>query len=149
MIEYFKTHQPWYRSLEMAKARCTNPNNNRYHRYGGRGIVVDITFIGMGLLWYRDKAYLMECPTIDRIDKDKNYTMTNCRFIERSENSSLGSKGNTVWRGRKHKPESCQKVSVANKGRISWNKGRTTPPEVRAKMSKSHKERMNNEVYTN
>lgn len=43
-------------------------------------------------LWFRDKAYLMKAPSIDRIDNDGNYIFSNCRFIELRENQSNGAK---------------------------------------------------------
>ncbi len=42
------------------------------------------------ILWFRDKAYLMKKPSIHRINNDKGYTKSNCKFIELSENSRLG-----------------------------------------------------------
>lgn len=44
-------------------------------------------------LWFRDKAYLLKSPSIDRLDNSKGYIHGNCRFIERSENSRLGNLG--------------------------------------------------------
>lgn len=32
------TRSPEYRAYDAAYQRCNNPKNNRYHRYGGRGI---------------------------------------------------------------------------------------------------------------
>jgi transcriptional regulator with XRE-family HTH domain len=39
-------------------------------------------------LWFRDKAYLMRQPSIDRIDSTKGYEKGNCRYIEFYENST-------------------------------------------------------------
>lgn len=44
-------------------------------------------------LWFRNKAYLLKEPSIDRIDPTKGYIKDNCRFIERSENCRLGRLG--------------------------------------------------------
>jgi hypothetical protein len=35
-------------------------------------------------LWFRNKAYLMKQPTIDRKDNNKNYTFENCQFLEKN-----------------------------------------------------------------
>ena len=48
--------------------RCNNPNHNSYKNYGGRGIQRLITSVELKELWFRDKAYLMKKPSIDRID---------------------------------------------------------------------------------
>ena len=37
-------------------------------------------------LWFRDRADLMKCPSIDRIDNKKHYTKDNCRYIELEDN---------------------------------------------------------------
>jgi hypothetical protein len=44
-------------------------------------------------LWFRDKAHEMKSPSIDRINPRFGYVEGNCRFIERSLNSSLGNRG--------------------------------------------------------
>ena len=82
---YLKRH-PWMISYFALRQRCMNPNNERYNSYGARGIQVKITGIEMKKLWFRDKAYLMKCPTIDRLDNDGNYEYTNCQFIEKVDN---------------------------------------------------------------
>jgi len=77
---------PWKNTLHYIKQRCNNPNNNRYYCYGGRGIKCLITEEELKKLWYRDKAFEMNKPSIDRINNDGDYTFENCRFIELSEN---------------------------------------------------------------
>lgn len=92
--EHYKKF-PWKRTLYNIKQRCENPNDDRYHRYGGRGIECLITEDELKELWFRDKAYLMDKPSIDREDNDGDYTFDNCRFIEMNINSSKD-KGKTV-----------------------------------------------------
>jgi len=86
-VKLFKEN-PWKRQYYDLRNRCNNPNNERYHRYGGRGIKSLITKDELKQLWFRDKAYLMDKPSIDRINNDGNYEFNNCRFIEMKENSS-------------------------------------------------------------
>jgi len=78
--------KPWFYSYSNAKKRCNNLNHIRYHRYGGRGIKCLITLKQVEELWFRDKAYLMKKPSIDREDNDGNYKYSNCRFIELVDN---------------------------------------------------------------
>lgn len=88
-----KKENPWMGSYEHAKCRCNNKNFKFYHAYGGRGIRCVITKDEVKKIWFRDKAYLMHSPTIDRINNDGDYSKDNCRFIERRLNSSLGGYG--------------------------------------------------------
>ena len=69
------------------KARCSNPKEQNYDRYGGRGIsfckeweyFIDFRKWAMSS-GYSDDLY------IDRIDNDGNYEPSNCRFITNAEN---------------------------------------------------------------
>jgi len=79
---------PWLCSYFNAKARCKNKNHPKYHRYGGRGIKFLMIKDDFKFLWFRDKAYLLKRPSIDRKDNDGNYELNNCRFIEFYENKA-------------------------------------------------------------
>ncbi len=67
--------------------RCENPNSNRFHLYGGRGISVcpewRHDFIAFQK-WALENGY-SEDLTIDRIDPDGNYEPSNCRWATASE----------------------------------------------------------------
>lgn len=82
-----RNKEKWKVSYHLAKQRCNNPKNPAYKHYGGRGIQFQMTLKDFEYLWKRDKAHLMRIPTIDRKDNDGNYELTNCRFIEKSQNT--------------------------------------------------------------
>ena len=77
---------PWKYTLLGIKARCNNPNSKDYKYYGGRGIKCLITEEELKKLWFRDKAYKMKKPSIDREDNDGNYIIDNCSYIEFLDN---------------------------------------------------------------
>lgn len=83
---------PWIRNFNSIRKRCTCKSTSSFKRYGARGIKNFLTAEQVKQLWFRDKAYLMADPTVDRINSDGNYILENCRFLERVENSRLGQK---------------------------------------------------------
>ena len=54
--------------------------------YGGKGIKNYLTREALKILWFRDEAYNLKEPSIDRWDSKLSYTFDNCRFIEFREN---------------------------------------------------------------
>jgi len=82
----YRKKYPWKSVFSSIKQRCNNPKTKQYKHYGKRGIKCLITEDEVKQLWYRDKAYKMKCPSIDRKENNDNYCLENCRFIEFAEN---------------------------------------------------------------
>jgi len=76
-----------YSTWEAMMNRCYNPNADWYHRYGGRGIKVCDE-------WHTFENFLKDMgerplnKTIDRIDNDKNYMLSNCKWSTPKEQSN-------------------------------------------------------------
>lgn len=82
---YLKEHkEPWKKTLLGIRGRISK----RMGLYYRKGIKCRITAKELKRLWFRDKAYLMKKPTIDRKDNNKNYTFQNCQYIEHRLNCS-------------------------------------------------------------
>lgn len=76
--------RPWLRHLHYARSRCFNITD----RYTQRGIKFLLTEPEIKYLWFRDKAWLLKKPSLDRINGFKNYSFDNCRFIELHKNKT-------------------------------------------------------------
>jgi len=77
--------EPWYRLFAAAAGRCYS----KTHHYYKKGIKCFLSAEDVKMMWFRDKAYMMEKPSIDRIDSDGHYSLGNTRIIELKENLRL------------------------------------------------------------
>lgn len=71
-----KTYRSWASMIQ----RCTNPNNENYHNYGGRGITICKQ-------WMKFPNFLRDMgnsppgkPTLGRCNSDGNYCKSNCNW---------------------------------------------------------------------
>ena len=91
----FYDERPWQRTMKAILARCKYNKNAPYYKKGIRNF---LTMDNLKYLWHRDKAYLMDKPSIDRIDSKGHYTLENCRYKELSENTGDGHRGKPMSR---------------------------------------------------
>lgn len=76
-----------YRIWHNMKWRCANPNSPKWPLYGGRGITVCNEWID-DFPAFRDWAYsngYQDELTLDRVDNNKGYSPSNCRWATPSE----------------------------------------------------------------
>lgn len=83
----YRARHPWRQILAGMNQRCNNPACNKYKIYGARGIKNLLDEPQIHALWVRDRADLLERPSLDRIDPNGDYEFSNCQFIELKENS--------------------------------------------------------------
>ena len=77
-MRYTRIYNIW-RSM---RQRCFNPRCDAYKHYGGRGITVCTEWENFQTFydWAMSNGYA-EDLTIDRVDTDKNYEPSNCRWV--------------------------------------------------------------------
>ena len=80
-----------YQCWRNMKARCDNQNNKNYHNYGGRGITYCKRWEKFENFYEDMGSSYKNNLSIDRINNDGDYVLENCRYLEHSENSRLGS----------------------------------------------------------
>jgi hypothetical protein len=76
-----------YVSFEMMRARCLNAKATNYAEYGGRGIKICRRWMAKGKSFVNFLADMGVRPrgkTLDRIDVNKGYTPSNCRWASKT-----------------------------------------------------------------
>jgi hypothetical protein len=84
---YGKQYEMEKRVWHGMRARCHNPKNQAYERYGGRGIFMCDEWLDNFDRFYEDMGPKPEGMDLDRIDNEKGYSKQNCQWISRKENT--------------------------------------------------------------
>ncbi len=84
------SYEPLFKVLRCMHDRCENEHHPAYKDYGGRGISVcdewSMSNVSEFISWAKNNGWRKGLE-IDRIDNDKGYYPSNCRFVTRQENS--------------------------------------------------------------
>lgn len=75
-----KTYYSWASMIQ----RCLNKNNPNYKHYGGRGINVCQHWLKFEN-FFEDMGEMPENKTLDRIENEKGYSKSNCKWSTRME----------------------------------------------------------------
>lgn len=118
------TRQIWRHML----SRCHNPTNSAYRYYGARGIVVCARWKDFEL-FLSDMGYRPQGTSIDRIDNNRNYEPSNCRWATGFEQANNTRKNRLITVGKKTQTlqQWCNQTGLAHTtvhnrlGRLGWS----------------------------
>jgi len=75
---------PTYRSWKAMKRRCDDEKFKQYENYGGRGITYDPRWVNFDY-FFTDMGERPSGTSLDRIDRNGNYSQCNCRWATRTQ----------------------------------------------------------------
>jgi hypothetical protein len=100
-VTHGMTNTPTYMTWQHITDRCNNPNSDRYHYYGGRGITVCEQWTNFEQ-FFKDMGERPDGLTIERKNNELGYFKENCKWATQSEqlrNQRLRNDNKTGTRG--------------------------------------------------
>lgn len=107
---------PLYRVWASMLDRCRNPKNDRWHRYGGRGITVCERWLKFEN-FYEDMAPRPPNTTLDRKRNNEGYSQDNCKWSTQAEQARNRSDNHMV----EHNGETHHKAEWARRLGLTFN----------------------------
>lgn len=108
-------------------SRCTNPQNSRWKRYGGRGITVCNKWLEFES-FYKDMGEAPVNCTLDRVNNDKGYSPENCRWTtpkvqsnNRENNRRITCNSETKTLSEWAEQTGLSKTVIANRLKNGWS----------------------------
>ena len=87
-IKHKMYNTPEYLSWKSMKSRCTNPKATGYKNYGERGIKICDRWLNSFEDFLTDMGKRPEGYSLDRINPNGNYEVSNCRWATTQEQSN-------------------------------------------------------------
>ena len=129
--------------------RCKNPNYEKYHKYGGKGITIckEWEDFQKFRFWALSNGYTNEL-TLDRINVNGNYEPSNCRFVTSSLqafNKGSYHQGTSDLKGVNKYSDGRWQAQIQSKG-IKKNLGYYQTEEEARKVYQKEYDRINKEL---
>lgn len=122
---------PIYNVWKTMRQRCNNPNDADYKQYGGRGISITkrwndpVVFFN----WAVASGY-KKGLTLDRIDNNKGYSASNCRWVDmKVQNSNRRDNNKLTFKGRTETLSEWSRITGINRTTLFKRKEKGWKPE--------------------
>ena len=121
MTKHGECNSDEYKAWAQMKSRCYNKNYTNFKLWGGRGIVVCDKWRASFGNFLKDMGRKpSKKHSLDRINNDKGYSLDNCRWATRVEQSRNQSRNNIIeFAGTKKCLQEWSECTGINRGTIS------------------------------